>query len=421
MNEQITGKTSNLNQTPPVQPVEVTFSARTAVRVTFLVLFVLFVVSVAQTLFYDLRLLLLLIVFAIFFAYLVAPLVQLMQRPLGARRLPRAVAIAIVYLGIFAGLFLAGTYLVPLLSNQVAQLVQQLPVYSNQLRARFEEINRRFERTPMPPALRDSIENGLTRLAEENFGELASSTFSAVFSGAFTLFPALILIPILGFFILKDAELLKLGFVRAFPRGQLRGRAELFLQDLNKTLRAYTRAQLLSCLLIGTVCTVAFYIIGVPYALLLGIVAAALEFIPLVGPLTLAVIAVTIASFTSAQQAVTTAIFLFVLRMIHDYVTYPRIVREGIHLPPLGIILAVLAGGEIGGVTGIFLAIPVVAVATVAYRHLMEHSGSAGLVAELLDEGKTDKAIDVAEKQLDIIHEDALANKENRQAAKLQS
>ncbi len=260
----------------------------------------------------------------------------------------------------------------------------------------------------------------MTRLAEENFGELASSTFSAVFSGAFTLLPALILIPIIGFFILKDAELFKLAFVRAFPRGQLRGRAELFLQDLNKTLRAYTRAQLLSCLLIGTVCTVAFYIIGVPYALLLGIIAAVLEFIPLVGPLIVAVIAVTIASFTSAQQAVTTGIFLSVLRVIHDYVTYPRIVREGIHLHPLGIILAVLAGGEIGGVTGIFLAIPVVAVATVAYRHLMEHSGSAGIVAELLDEGKTDKAIDVAEKQLDIIHENALVNKENHEAAKIE-
>lgn len=410
MSELISGNSENTDA-PEVQPIEVTLSARTVARIVLLVLFILFVVSVVETLVADLRFLLLLIVFAIFFAYLVSPLVQLVQRPFAApgrtRWMPRPLAIGIVYVAIFTGLYLAGAYVVPLVGNQVAQFAQQLPTYSSQLRTRFEELDRRFDRTPMPPTVRKSIEDGLTKLAQENFGDLAASTFSTVLSGTLTLLPTLILIPILAFFILKDAELFKLAVVRAFPRGQLRGRAELFLQDLNKTLRAYTRAQLLSCLIIGTICTIGFYLIGVPYAFLLGIIAAVLEFIPLVGPLTVGVLATTIASFTSARQAVITAIFLFVLRIIHDYVTYPRIVREGMHLHPMAIILAVLAGEQIAGVTGVFLSIPIVAVTTVAYRHLMEHSGSTGIVAELLDEGKTDKAIDVAEKQLDIIHEDA--------------
>lgn len=411
MSEELIAKPPKTNRNAIVQPVEVTLSTRTVVRIVLLVLFVLLVWSLAQTLVLFLGYLLLLIVFAIFFAYLVSPLVQLVQRPFAApnrtRWMPRPLAIAIVYTALFAGLYVAGAYLVPLVSSQISQFVQQLPVYSTQLRARFEELDRRFDRTPMPPAVRKSIEDGLTSLAEVSLGGLATSTLATVLSGALTLLPAIILIPILAFFILKDAELFKLAFVRAFPRGQLRGRAELFLQDLNKTLRAYTRAQLLSCLLIGTICTLGFYLIGVPYAFLLGIIAAIFEFVPLIGPLTVGVLAVTIAGFTSWQQAVLTGIFLFVLRIVHDYVTYPRIVREGIHLHPMAIILAVLAGEQIAGVTGVFLSIPVVAVATVAYRHLMEHSGSTGIVAELLDEGKTDKAIDVAEKQLDRIHEDA--------------
>jgi predicted PurR-regulated permease PerM len=167
------------------------------------------------------------------------------------------------------------------------------------------------------------------------------------------------------------------------------------------------RAQLVSCFLIGALCTIGFYVIGVNYALLLGLVAAVAEFIPLVGPLTVAVLAISIAGLESSNEAIAVGVFLLVLRILQDYVFYPRIVREGIHLHPLAIILAILGGGELAGATGIFLAIPVVAVVTVMYRHLIEHRNSPGLVAELLDEGKTDQAVEVAAKELKEIDAEA--------------
>ena len=86
----------------------------------------------------------------------------------------------------------------------------------------------------------------------------------------------------------------------------------------------------------------------------------------------------------SPGQALGVFIFLAVLRIIHDYVTYPRIIGQGIHLHPLAVILAILCGAELAGVAGIFLAIPVIAIITVTYRHWLEHRGSTGLVAELL-------------------------------------
>lgn len=413
MNEIIANnsKATESNGAAEAQPVEITLSVRTVVRIVLLVLFILFVVSVAQTLISDLSFLLLIIVMAIFFAYLIAPLVELIQHPFTARHqsrwMPRPLAIGLIYLFLFAGLYGAIAYIVPIVSDQIAQLVQQVPTYSNQLRVRFDDLNRRYERVAIPPAMRESIENGLTKLSE-NAGETMTAALSVIPLGAFSFLTALVLIPILGFFLLKDAELFKLAAVRAFPRGQLRGRAELFLQDLNKTLRAYIRAQIISCVLIGVICTIGFYLIGVRYALLLGLLATIFEFIPLAGPLAVGILATVIASFYSGSQAITVAVFLLILRGLQDYVFYPRIIREGIHLHPLAIILAVLAGGEIGGVTGIFLAIPVVAVSTVTYRHLMEHSGSAGIVAELLDEGETDKAIDVAKEQLGQIHQQAI-------------
>jgi hypothetical protein len=78
-------------------------------------------------------------------------------------------------------------------------------------------------------------------------------------------------------------------------------------------------------------------------------------------------------------------LFLGVLRIVHDYVVYPKIIGQGIHLHPLAVILAILAGAEIAGVTGIFLAIPVIAVLTVSYRHWLEHRGSE-TIAEVIEE-----------------------------------
>ena len=87
----------------------------------------------------------------------------------------------------------------------------------------------------------------------------------------------------------------------------------------------------------------------------------------------------------SARTGLYVAIFLVVLRILQDYVFYPRIVREGIHMHPLAIILCVLAGEQIAGIPGVFISIPLVALATVIYRHFLEHSGTTGVFAGWLE------------------------------------
>jgi Predicted permease len=157
------------------------------------------------------------------------------------------------------------------------------------------------------------------------------------------------------------------------------------MADINNTLKAYTRAQLISCVMIGFICTIGFYLIGNDYALLLGILAALLELIPLLGPLTIAIIATTVSGLESGWEAMWTVIFLGVLRILQDYVIYPRIIREGIHLHPLAVILSVLAGEQVAGIPGVFIAIPLVALLTVLYKHLLEHTASRGLFTGLLE------------------------------------
>jgi hypothetical protein len=114
----------------------------------------------------------------------------------------------------------------------------------------------------------------------------------------------------------------------------------------------------------------------------------------LVGPLAVAAGATLVVSFHSINQAIWVLAFLGALRLAQDYVVFPRLVRRGIHMHPLGVILAILCGAELAGMAGIFLAIPAVAVLSVMHRHLLEYRGSGGLVSELLT--PTKPAMDVA-------------------------
>jgi predicted PurR-regulated permease PerM len=196
--------------------------------------------------------------------------------------------------------------------------------------------------------------------------------------------PWVVLIPVVTFFLLKDGQSFRRNILLALPRGRLRGRGAEVFEDINDTLAAYMRAALLACLLVGVLCTIGFVLIGVPYALLFGVVAGLLEFIPLIGPLVVAVGATLVVSFHSINQAIAVLVFLGTLRLVQDYVVFPRLVRRGIHIHPLGVILAILSGAELGGIAGIFLAIPAVAVLSVMHRHLLEYRGSGGLVSEML-------------------------------------
>ena len=356
-------------------------------RAILRIIFIALAVAAALWLLYILESVILLVVLAIFFAYLIAPLVEFVHRPFKMRGrehiVPRPLAIGVVYLFLFGSVGIALYFLLPRLGTQITEFGAQAPSYLTSARARAESLNRLYDNLQLPAGVRNTVKNNVDHVLS-TVGQYTTEGVGNILLGTLHYIPWLVLIPILAFFLLKDADSFRRSALQMLPRGRWRWRGDEFFQDVNSTLAAYIRAQLIACLLIGTICTIGFWAIGLPYALLLGIIAALLEFIPLVGPLTVALIATMIASFYSVKQAVIVFLFLGILRIIHDYVTYPRIIGQGIHLHPLAVILAILAGAELAGVAGIFLAIPVVAIVSVSYRHWLEHKGSEGLVADLL-------------------------------------
>jgi predicted PurR-regulated permease PerM len=346
--------------------------------------------AVAATLWilYVLRGVILLVVLAIFFAYLLAPLVTFAGRPLTVRGrphvMPRALAIGAMYLLVFGTLALVAALLLPQVGTQIAQLAQEAPRYLDLARSRALGWTASYEEYRLPVPVRDAINRSATHAAEVA-ATYVTEGLGNILIHLFGFLPWLMLIPILAFFLLKDSARFSALALQTLPQGRWRWRGRELIQDINATLAVYIRAPLIACLLIGTVCTVGFYLIGVRYALVLGIVAGLLEFIPLVGPLVVALIATLIGSTSSIKHALGVVVFLGIVRIAHDYVIYPRIIGHGMPLHPFAVIVAILCGAALAGVSGVFLAIPTVAILSVGYRHWLEHTGSEGLVAGLLN------------------------------------
>jgi predicted PurR-regulated permease PerM len=355
---------------------------RTILRLVLLLL----AVGAGLWLLFALQGVILLLLLSMLFAYLMAPLVEVLCRPVTWGRrpwaIPRPLAIAMVYLALFASVGIASYVLLPLLGAQVTEFGRQVPSYMAYAREQLQAWQRFIHPDHLPPGIREAVDRTFAHTVDG-----AGVSLSHGFGGLLPLLgylPWVILIPVVTFFLLKDGESFRRNILLTLPRGRLRGRGAELFEDINDTLAAYMRAALLACLLVGMLCTVGFVLIGVPYALLFGVVAGLLEFIPLVGPLVVAVGAILVASFHSINQAILVLAFLGVLRLAQDYVIFPRLVRRGIHMHPLGVILAILSGAELAGIAGIFLAIPAVAVLSVTHRHLLEYRGSDGLVSELL-------------------------------------
>jgi predicted PurR-regulated permease PerM len=368
-------------------------------RVVLRIVAILLAVAVLLWIVYKLTTVLLLVVLSVFFAYLVAPLVDLVQKPINIgrkeRSIPRGLAISIVYIVLFTGIGLAIYFLAPQLGAQFPEFKQQATNYYKTITSASDRVNQYFMQHRMPEGIVKAINETVLGLIAKA-GEIVSAAFERMF-GWIIFLPWLVLIPILSFFFLKDADSFRRSALAMLPRGRLRWRGDEFFQDINSTLAAYIRAQLTACLLVGAICSIGFALLGLPSPLVLGLMAGVLEFVPLVGPLTVAILAGALALLHwGFGMTFVVLLFLGVLRVVQDYVIYPRLIGQGIHLHPLAVILAIMAGAEVAGVAGIFLAIPVIAVLTVSYRHWLEHRGSE-TIAEVLEEAVVEAETELAE------------------------
>lgn len=367
-------------------------------RLVLRIIFIILVVLAALWTISKITGIILLLVLSIFFAYLVSPLVEFLrrQRKIGNRTIaiPKIVAITLAYLIILAGITFVIFVILPSLSSQAPLFAAQARDNWQSLGNKVQELTKYSRR--MPPPVVEAVDHAVPRISDtviEGVKEFFQASLAYV-----VYLPWLVLIPILAFFLLKDAESFRRSALLMLPRGRWRWRGDEFFQDINSTLAAYIRAQLTACLFIGVICAIGFTVLGLPGGLVMGVLAGFFEFVPLVGPVLIALMAAILAMFNAGPfNAFLVLLFLGVLRIVQDYAVYPRLIGQGIHLHPLAVIFAILAGEKLAGVAGIFLAIPVVAILTVSFRHWMEHRGSEG-IADLLEPAAPDTKVEITDK-----------------------
>jgi predicted PurR-regulated permease PerM len=178
----------------------------------------------------------------------------------------------------------------------------------------------------------------------------------------------LIVVPILAIFFLKDGRGFSevgLSLINSRPQREF---LQDVLADLNQMLAQFIRAQLELAALSLVVYISFMSALGVPYALVLGTAGGMMEFIPVVGPLVAGVVIMAVAILMSYKHWLLLLVFLIAWRMVQDYVVSPRIMGQSMELHPLGAIFGVLAGGEIAGVLGVYLSIPVMASLRIVWR-----------------------------------------------------
>ena len=390
-------------------------SNRVVLRIAVLLLLVIAVLWILS----KITGIILLLVLSIFFAYLVSPLVEFLRRPRAVGRrtvaIPKVGAIALTYLIILAAMVFVIFVILPTLSNQFPEFASQAKEYWISFGKKVQELTEYSRLRRMPPPVVDAVNNAVPKVVDNVSAGVTE--FASAALGYVVYIPWLVLIPILAFFLLKDAESFRRSALLMLPRGRWRWRGDEFFQDINSTLAAYIRAQLTACLFIGVICSLGFTVLGLPGSLVMGVLAGFFEFVPLVGPVTIAILAALLAMFHAGPfNAFLVLLFLGVLRIVQDYVIYPRLIGQGIHLHPLAVIFAILAGEKLAGVAGIFLAIPVVAILTVSYRHWMEHRGSEGIADLLEPTSPSDhaKVAELAAQNVEELHSDSTPEEMSR-------
>jgi predicted PurR-regulated permease PerM len=169
---------------------------------------------------------------------------------------------------------------------------------------------------------------------------------------------------------LKDGAIIRTHILElAGGDDALRRLADGLIEDIHALLARYMRALVVLSLSTFTAYGTFFTIMGVPYGVLLAVVAMMLEFIPMIGPL-MASAVILIVVGVAGNHLLPILIFLLAFRMFQDYVLSPHIMGQGVELHPLLVLFGVLAGAELAGVAGSFLSVPILALARILYLRM---------------------------------------------------
>lgn len=299
---------------------------------------------------------------AVIVAYILNPLVAVFEK----RRVSRGLAILLLYAIFFAFAFLAGVWTIPGLVTELQKLMEMLPEYTEQAQGFIRHLYSDYRRFNLPDSLRLALDENILLLQRALQSLLERAT--GVLLGLFSHFFVLLLVPLLVYYFLRDMEHLKRSLVALFP-ARYRQRALVAAGEIDAALGAYLRGLLLICFLVGLLTYLGLRLLGVEFALILGIIYGLTNIIPYFGPLIGALPAVFIALLDSPALALKVVGVMVAVQQLDSQLLSPQILGRSLGLHPLVVILALLAGGQLFGLPGLILGVPLAAMLRIVLRH----------------------------------------------------
>lgn len=298
------------------------------------------------------------------FAMGISPLVRMIERQQVVRigqRIPRWVAILLIYAAIVAALVGIGMAVIPPLIDQAEQLWRNLPKWFAQAQDYLMRIG----------VLRDPItlSEAMEQAPADEAGNLAGTIFGYVRNVVGGLF-GLITILLLTFYMLVESRALFSFFVRLFPVRE-RPRVAAISNTVAEKVSAWLGGQLLLSLIIGVTSAVALWAMGVPYFYVLALISAIGEMIPMVGPILSAIPAILVAATVSPGLALGVAIFFIAQQQVENSILVPKIMGRQVGLNAVTVILALGIGSQLLGVVGAILSVPTAAIVQVLFDELV--------------------------------------------------
>lgn len=334
-------------------------------------------------------------------AYVLAPAVSALQRGIvwlgNKTRLrflahgARAASILISYLLLIAVVAGFISMVVPIMTREAVQLWAAREVIWEQVSAWFEQVLQQYELLPDRVRLQiDDAMRDLSSFVTEVFQQAIQGTFTAI-SYTTSIVLGITVVPFWTFFLLRDFDLIRDSIRRALPRA-VRDDLGSILHMLDHTIGGYLRGQIGLMIIIGVMQTIALTLLGLEYALLLGVLAGILEVVPNIGPTIAAIPAVLVALAHSPGLALVTVAVCALIQTIENSYIVPRVLGRSVGLHPVVMMVMLVVGTEIAGLPGLVLAPILTAVLGDVYRYLAYRfadtpHGPAEALAQVLSDG----------------------------------
>ncbi|WP_285717235.1 AI-2E family transporter [Pelosinus sp. IPA-1] len=301
----------------------------------------------------------------LFLSYLLNPAVCYLEN----KKIGRVWAIIAVYILLFSIVIIGGSKLLAILIRDLQSFAQDLPSMIENINILLIKVQSQYQNSALPYYLRLAIDDALLLLlgdVQEFIGEVVNGIINLITHSL-----GLAISPILAFYLLHDWHEIKSKLLLLVP-SQWRGELISFWRDVDKVLGGIIRGQLIVACIIGIFVTIGLFLLQVKFALIIGILAALFDIIPYFGPIIGASPAVMLAILESPLLTLKVILLFFIIQQIEGNIIHPKIIGENIGLHPLTVIFFVFVGGEMGGIIGMLLGVPFVAVGKVLLHHIIK-------------------------------------------------